>query len=159
MWRDEDCADVQRGEALWEHWRRVAEGEEVFSEELWYEVLVGLPPRFEDALGVVARNNAAPEAQLNRVWGVLPDVEEPQRSWLRSQIRARNTIEAFRRGDAKPRTSAVDTLLEKGLAWAVLEVEPFLSAEEKDYALRMIESTRCFTRRQRHDVRGAFGER
>ena len=150
-WRDADEDKFIREEALWEYWRRVADGSVPFSMDDIDELLSLDNARIVDVLGLLARRDLLTDESFQaaqRFQGALEDDV-----WLAAQLGARDMIRRLKAGDEPFRNELCDALVAKGTAWAALEAVSLLHQEQLETLLAVSEKRRVFTKGQRHDLR------
>lgn len=150
-WRDPNEERFVREEALWEYWRRVAEGTLSFSAEELLDALSLDNARTVDVLGLLARRDLLDSASLKAARRFQATLKEDV--WLAAQLDARDMIRRLTAGEQPTKNELCDALVAKGTAWAALQAIAFLSQEELASVLRASEERRVFTKGQRHELR------
>lgn len=145
-------------EALWEYWRRVAEGELEFRLDLFQQALANPRRMLGNVLGELARRDRLPRSAFDSARRAVDTLPAGERSWARAQLRARVLLADLRRDSVRSLTAAQrDDLVQPGLGWAALEAISVLSCHACEGLRDAAASAGCFTRAQQHRLRRAVG--
>lgn len=150
-WRDTDQEKFVREEALWEYWRRVAEGALPYSDEELLEALSLDNARIPDVLGLLAKHDLLAGDSLREARRFQAKLKDD--GWLAAQLDAREMLGRLKAGERPDWLEVCEALVAKGTVWAALEAVPLLRPDEAEALVLASEQSRVFTKGQRHDLR------
>jgi hypothetical protein len=151
--RTDAPARFEREEALWEYWKRSAEGEKEVDESDLMSALSSGIRGVGNVVGELARHDRLPRKSYAMVEQHLRDLAADEAKWGLAQLRARSSLNMIISGQQGDRRSLLDDVLAKGVSWATCLVIPDLSLEEVDYVETEVLRRKTFSGAQREEVR------
>lgn len=151
--RTDAPAKFEREEALWEYWKRSAEGEQEVDEGDLVSALSSGVRGVGNAIGELARQDRLPPKAYPMLEQRLRQLVAEDAEWGLAQLRARASLNQISSGQQSDRKVLLEDLLIKGVSWATILVIPHLSREEVDYVESEVFRRRVFSGAQREEVR------
>jgi len=140
-------------EALWEYWSRIIDGNLSFEhDDLVSAIATGLYG-VGNVVGGLAKSDLIPERDVVQVLDMVSSLGTADAEWGRRMLRARAMVIDARHGHADWSTSALRSLVGKGLGWAVLEVLPTLRCSDAQYLVDLVSGSSEFPKSIKRKVR------
>ena len=156
LWRaaDETVGESDRREALWEYWRRVAEGQTPFRSEEYSAALESPLPGRPEVVGALVRADRLPREWFLPTRRALLALPDDSGLWGLAQLNAREALGLLEEG-GRGLGIALDTVSRKGVAWAALEAAALLSHGHGLILLELATARGEFTRSQLRSLASA----
>ena len=146
-------AKFEREEALWEYWKRTANGEQAV-EERELETALSIRVRgIGNVVGELARQDRLSPRIYTIVKERLEQTSADDAEWGLVQMQARLSLNQIKNGEQGNRRDLLENLLKKGVSWATLLVIPYLSKAEVEYVEGEVLRRKVFSRAQTEEVR------